>query len=301
MNANRREVVVTGMGAVSPFGVGVEPLWNGIIAGRSGVDSIEDLLDLDPAIYPVRYAAAVRNFCVDDYLKRHCEVRVEKSAQMGLVAAREALAQAGLLTNLEATVPNANPVAIVVGSGHGPCHEADAGYHEYFTRGPRAVRPATLAKSMFNSLSSNLSIHFGLTGANLVIASACSSGTMAIGLAAVLIRDGFVDRVLCGGALMHRLRNQSSRGGPICASWPGTLNRTRHPDRLTHSATAWSPAKVRPWLCSSHEHIAARTIGDGAGLWHIECRAPHYGPDSGRSGRCHACLLGRRGPEERAR
>jgi 3-oxoacyl-[acyl-carrier-protein] synthase II len=200
MNLNRREVVVTGMGAVSPFGIGVGPLWSGVSAGHSGIDWIDDILDLDPAIYPIHYAAAVKNFCVDDHLKRHCEVRTEKSVQMGLVAGHEALCQAGLFRHEEMGICVPNPVAVVVGSGHGPCHEADAGYQAYFTRGPRAVRPATLAKSMFNSLSSNLSIHFGLTGANLVIASACSSGTMAIGLAAILIRDGFVDRALCGGA-----------------------------------------------------------------------------------------------------
>src|SRR5580704_14570158 len=200
MIANRREVVVTGMGAVSPFGIGVGPLWSGVSAGQSGIDWIDDVLELDPAIYPIRYAAAVKNFSVDEHLKRHCEVRNEKSVQMALVAAREALAQAGLLTPDERPVPEANPVAVIAGSGHGPCHEADAGYHEYFTRGPRSVRPATLAKSMFNSLSSNLSIHFGLTGTNFVVASACSSGTLAIGLAAILIRNGFVDRALCGGA-----------------------------------------------------------------------------------------------------
>jgi 3-oxoacyl-[acyl-carrier-protein] synthase II len=200
MNGNRRDVVITGMGAVSPFGIGVGPLWSSVSAGRSGIDWIDDVLELDPAIYPIRYAAAVKNFRVDDHLKRHCEVRAEKSVQLGLVAAHEALEQAGLLRQEETEICVANPVAVVVGSGHGPCHEADAGYHEYFTRGPRAVRPATLAKSMFNSLSSNLSIHFGLTGANFVIASACSSGTLAIGIAAVLIRDGFVDRALCGGA-----------------------------------------------------------------------------------------------------
>ena len=200
MNENRREVVVTGLGAVSPVGIGVEPLWNAMRAGQSGIDWIEDTLDLDPSFYPTRYAGAVKQFCIDEHLQRHCEVRGEKSVQMGLVAAREALAQAGLLAEGDTAMPDANPVAVIAGSGHGPCHEADGAYHEYYSRGPRAVRPATLAKSMFNSLSSNLSIHFGLTGVNLVIASACSSGTLAIGMAAILIRSGFVDRALCGGA-----------------------------------------------------------------------------------------------------
>jgi 3-oxoacyl-[acyl-carrier-protein] synthase II len=200
MNPSRREVVVTGMGAVSPLGIGVARLWQGIRAGQSGIDWIEDTLDLDPSFYPTRYAGAVKQFAVDEHLNRHCEVRNEKSVQMGLVAAREALAQAGLLTADELLIPEANPVAVIAGSGHGPCHEADGAYREYYSRGPRAVRPATLAKSMFNSLSSNLSIHFQLTGANFVIASACSSGTLAIGQAAILIRSGFVDCVLCGGA-----------------------------------------------------------------------------------------------------
>jgi 3-oxoacyl-[acyl-carrier-protein] synthase II len=200
MSGTRREVVVTGMGAVSPFGIGVAPLWRGIRAGQSGIDWIEDTLDLNPSLYPTRYAGAVKQFSVDEHLKRHCEVRGEKSVQMGLVAAREALAQAGLLTADELAIPETNPIFVIAGSGHGPCHEADGAYQEYYSRGPRAVRPATLAKSMFNSLSSNLSIHFGLTGANLVIAAACSSGTLAIGMAAALIRSGFIDRALCGGA-----------------------------------------------------------------------------------------------------
>jgi 3-oxoacyl-[acyl-carrier-protein] synthase II len=200
MTGSRREVVVTGMGAVSPLGVGVDALWNGVSAGQSGIDWIEDTLHLDPSVYPTRFAGAVKQFSVDVHLKRHSEVRQEKSVQMGLVAAREALGRAGLLTLDDLPILEANPVAVIAGSGHGPCHEADGAYHEYYSRGPRGVRPATLAKSMFNSLSSNLSIHFGLTGTNFVIASACSSGTLAIGLAAVLIRTGFVDRALCGGA-----------------------------------------------------------------------------------------------------
>src|ERR1700730_15873821 len=117
VNGNRREVAVTGMGAVSPFGIGVGPLWSGVSGGHSGINWIEDVLDLDPAIYPIRYAAAVKNFSVDEHLKRHCEVRNEKSVQMGLAAAREALAQAGLLTPDELPVPDANPVAVIAGSG----------------------------------------------------------------------------------------------------------------------------------------------------------------------------------------
>ena len=296
MNANRREVVVTGMGAVSPFGIGVEPLWSGVSGGHSGINWIEDVLDLDPAIYPIRYAAAVKNFSVDEHLKRHCEVRNEKSVQMGLVAARQALAQAGLLTPDDLPVPEANPVAVIAGSGHGPCHEADAGYHEYFTRGPRSVRPATLAKSMFNSLSSNLSIHFGLTGTNLVIASACSSGTLAIGLAAILIRNGFVERALCGGA-------EAPLTQAIFTGWTNMRVMARHSE----------PQKAsRPFDAKRNGLV----LGEGAAMVVLESRvaaerravktlatvlghgassnAHHItAPDSGGPGRSHAVMPGR--------
>jgi beta-ketoacyl-acyl-carrier-protein synthase II len=198
MSESRREVVVTGMGAVTPFGVGVAPLWNGVRAGHSGIDWIKSLGELDPENYPVRYAGEVAGFDVDKLLAKHSEVRLEKSVQMGLVAAQEALAQAGLLN--DAVREEANPIAVLAGSGHGPCHELDVPYEAYFTRGPRAVRPTSIPKAMFNSLSSQLSIHFGLTGANHVIASACTSGTAAIGLGTLFIRQGWADIVLCGGA-----------------------------------------------------------------------------------------------------
>jgi 3-oxoacyl-[acyl-carrier-protein] synthase II len=200
MQKKGHTVVVTGMGAVSPFGPRASALWNAICAGKCGIDWIQSLGTLDPETYPVRYAAEVRNFDVDSSLKKHCEVRLEKSVQMGLVAAQEALEQARLLTDGALIQPEANPVSVIVGSGHGASHESEGQYGAYFTRGPRAVRPTTIAKGMFNSLSSQLSIHFGMTGANHVIASACSSGTAAVGLATLLIRQGYAEIVLCGGA-----------------------------------------------------------------------------------------------------
>jgi 3-oxoacyl-[acyl-carrier-protein] synthase II len=188
------------MGAVTPFGVGVNALWDGARTGRSGVDWIESLPDLDPQIYPVRYGAEVKCFVVDEHLRQHCEVRLEKDVQMGLVAAREALGQAQLLDPSDKLLDPSIRIEAIVGSGHGPCHEAEVGYSTFFQRGPAAIRPTTIPKSMFNSLSSNLSIHFGMSGTNLVIASACASGASAIGLATVLIRHGYADIVLAGGA-----------------------------------------------------------------------------------------------------
>jgi 3-oxoacyl-[acyl-carrier-protein] synthase II len=200
MNGGRREVVVTGIGAVSPFGVGATLLWKSASEGQSGIDWIESLGELNPDNYPVRYAGEVRNFDVDRLLTKQTEVRIEKSVQMALVAAQEALNQAGLVTDGATLQDGVNPISVIAGSGHGACHETEGPFEAFFTRGPRSVRPTTIPKCMFNSLSCHLSIHFGLTGTNHVIASACSSGTAAIGLASILIRSGCADIVLCGGA-----------------------------------------------------------------------------------------------------
>ena len=131
---------------------------------------------------------------------------------MGLVAAREALNQAGLLDPTERMLDPTLRIATIVGSGHGPCHEAERGYSAFFQRSPAAVRPTTIPKSMFNSLSSSISIHFALTGTNLVVASACALGAAAIGLAMLFVRHGYADIVLAGGA-------DSPLAPAIFASW----------------------------------------------------------------------------------
>ena len=200
MSELQREVVVTGIGAVTPFGIGVDALWDGVRNGYSGVDWIQLLPNLDPSNYPVRFGAEVKGFSVDEHLKQHCDIRCERSVQMGLVASREALSQAQLLDSADHPRDTSLRIEVIVGSGHGPCHEAEVGHSTFLQRGPAAVRPSTIPKSMFNSLSSNASIHFGLTGTNLVIASACASGASAIGLATILIRHGYADIVLAGGA-----------------------------------------------------------------------------------------------------
>ena len=124
--------------------------------------------ELDPEHYPVRYGGEVTDFDVDRLMKKHCEVRLEKSVQMGLVAAQEALEQAALLDDDQRVSNELPPVTTLMGSGHGPYHETEIQYAAYFARGPRVVRPSTISKAMFNCLSSHSSIHFGLTGANFV-------------------------------------------------------------------------------------------------------------------------------------
>lgn len=200
MRDAHREPVVTGMGAVTPFGVGVNALWNGVCAGRSGVDWFDISPDLDPTSYPVRYGGEVKGFNVDDHLQKHCDVRLERSVQMGLVATQEALRQARLLDASDELLDAAMRIEAIVGSAGGAIYELDGCYADFFQRGPRNVSAKSIPKLMFNSLSSNLSIYFGMTGSNFVVASACAAGATAIGLAAILVRHGYADIVLAGGA-----------------------------------------------------------------------------------------------------
>lgn len=193
---NGVEVVVTGMGVVSAFGVGRERLWSNLSRGVSGIRWISAF---DAANWPVRFAGEVPDFDAERFLKRHTGLRRDRGLQFGLVAAAEALREAGLLNENDEIVSH-RPVAAVVGSGLGPCFEAEFAYGCFFEKGPQAVRPTTVPKSMFNSLSSNLSIYFGLRGSNFVVASACASGASAIGHALMAIKSGMEDIVVCGGA-----------------------------------------------------------------------------------------------------
>jgi 3-oxoacyl-(acyl-carrier-protein) synthase len=252
MKANCRDVVVSGLGAVSPFGAGVLALWDNVRRGTSAVDWIECLGELDPHLYPVRYAAEVKGFTAAHHLKNHCPGRLGKTAKMGLVAAREALQQAQLLDENEHVRAADSRVSVIIGSGHGPCHETEGGYEAFFLKGPAAVRPTTVPKCMFNSLSSNVSIHFGLTGANHVIASACSSASTAIGLALMMVRHGYADIVLCGGA-------DAPLTPPLFSSWTKLRVLAEHEDPKRAS---------RPF----DRHRNGLVLGEGAAMAVIESR-----------------------------
>jgi 3-oxoacyl-(acyl-carrier-protein) synthase len=191
-----RDVVITGMGAVTPCGVGCGPLWDDVSQGRN---AIRWITCFDVAGWPVRFAGEVRDCDAAAILSRPHGSRRDRSVQFGLVAAREALQQAKLLDGNERLVAN-ETAGVIAGSGLGPCMEAEFSYGCFFGRGRQAVRPMTVPKSMHNALSSHLSIYFGLRGGSHTVAAACASGAIAIGQTWMAIRAGQEDIVLCGGA-----------------------------------------------------------------------------------------------------
>lgn len=247
-----REAVVTGMGAVTPLGIGVEPLWGGVCEGRSGIDWLSYADELDPQQFPVRFAGEVKEFDVQQHLARNCEVRLEKGVQMGLAAARQALGQARLIDEQDDLLDASLAISTIVGSGQGACHETEFACNSFKARGVRGLRPSSVPRCMYNAISSNVSIYFGLRGTNHTIASACSSGTAAIGMAYRDIKHGYADIVLCGGT-------DSPLAKVVFGCWTSLRVLARNED---------PKQACRPF----DENRRGMAIGEGAGMLVLESR-----------------------------
>ncbi|MBB4196977.1 beta-ACP synthase [Rhodoblastus sphagnicola] len=187
-----RRVVVTGMGSVSAAGTGVEPLWRAARDGQSCVGALEVR---QPYGGRIKISAQVRDFDVDARLEPGVAPFADRFAAYALVAADEAFAQAGL----DRAVRQGPRCAALLGTGIGGMHTIDDGiYSVYFAnKRPEALTVPKLIPSAGPAL---LSMRFGATGPCFAVASACSSGAQAIGLAMQMIRSGMIDRAIVGGA-----------------------------------------------------------------------------------------------------
>jgi 3-oxoacyl-[acyl-carrier-protein] synthase II len=199
-HAGRRRVVVTGMGALSALGQGVEATWAGLVAGRSGV---ERLAAYDPSRVASRIAAEVRDFDASAVLDRKDLRRTDRYIQFGLVAAREAMDGAGLPTRLEGEL--AERTGVILGSGLGGTHTLFDGVVTGALRGPDRISPFFIPMGISNVGSGQIAIHFGPLGPNFATVSACATGGHAIGEAWETIRRDDADVMLAGGveAPMH--------------------------------------------------------------------------------------------------
>ena len=167
----KKRVVVTGTGVVSPLGCGTGEFWSQLSQGKSGIRSISLF---DTADFDVKFAGEISDFDPSFGLRRKPPRSRDRAVKLAFVAAAEALRQSGLTGDEDQLLVD-YPVATIIGTGHGPCHEVELGMDAYYGQGLRAVNPMTIPRSMYNAMSSNLSIHFGLQGPNHVLVSACSS------------------------------------------------------------------------------------------------------------------------------
>jgi 3-oxoacyl-[acyl-carrier-protein] synthase II len=191
-------VVITGIGVVSPFGVGRETFWQHISHGCSGTRAITQF---DASSYPCQVAAAVPPVSIEDAAPlegddrqdgRADPKRYSRAALFGVIAAREAWNDAGL----HAGHPNAG---VLIGSGGGGIDVGEKQYEDFFTTGGRHVTPYAIAVGICGMVSSEISISLGLRGISHVLSCGCTSSTDAIGYAASLIRSGDYDVLLSGG------------------------------------------------------------------------------------------------------
>lgn len=189
----KRRVVVTGIGALTPIGLTVEGLWEGLHARRSAVTTVSRF---DPSPFRSHLAAEVRDFTVLDHLEQKRARRLDRYGQFAVVAARMALADAAVRLEAE----DRDRVGTMMGTALGGVGYAEEQLGNYLTGGLRAV-DATLALAVFGGAAScNIAIELGAHGPNSTNAMSCASGTIAIGEGFRQVRDGYADVMVCGGA-----------------------------------------------------------------------------------------------------
>ncbi len=186
-----RRVVVTGLGVASSLGCEVEEFWRRLIRGDSGVVALEDEAF---ASLPTRIGAVAEGYQERDHFDRKELHRLSRSSQLAVVAASQAVRQAGLT----ADGVDRSEVAVLIGSSIGGFSASDHFFRDYYLHGQRG--PLTIPTSMNTAPSSNVSIRFGFGGPLINVDAACASGSHSIGYAFSLIRAGALDIALAGGA-----------------------------------------------------------------------------------------------------
>lgn len=192
---SRRRVVVTGMGMLTPLGTDVPSSWQGILAGRSGIGLIEHT---DLSAFTTRFGGSIKGFKVEEYLAPKEARRLDLFIQYGLAASFQAVRNSGL----EVTDGNRDRIGVAMGAGIGGLTNIENNSRSLHEQGPGKISPFFVPGSIINMISGFLSIHLGVQGPNYAIATACTTGTHSIGMAARNIAYGEADVMIAGGAEM---------------------------------------------------------------------------------------------------
>ncbi|MFW6362925.1 MAG: beta-ketoacyl-ACP synthase II [Spirochaeta sp.] len=196
MSNEKTQVVITGMGAISPIGKSVPELWDAIKAGRSGAGPITRF---DTTDFATTYAAEVKNFDARDYMDARDARKMDRFAQYSVAAAKEALHDAGLLADDKLAHTYSERTAIILGVGIGGFETFEASLRTLVEKGPSRVPPMTIPKLIANIGPGNIGIVYGVYGPAFSLATACASGTDALTNAKRWIESGIVDVVIAGG------------------------------------------------------------------------------------------------------
>ena len=190
---NKRRVVVTGLGIVSPVGNDVATAWKNI---REGVSGIGPVTHFDASTFPTRIAGEVRDFNPETYIPHKDVKKMDPFIHYGVAASVQALNDAGLSTHEH----DAERIGVAVGAGIGGIHTIEKTAITYHEHGQRKISPFFVPSSIINMASGNLSIMLGLKGPNIACVTACTTATHNIGLAMRMIQYGDADAMVAGGA-----------------------------------------------------------------------------------------------------
>lgn len=186
-------VVVTGVGAVTPVGIGADTTWQSILHGVSGVAPITAF---DPEGFAARIAAEVKDFDPTEFIDRKVVKHLDRFAQFAVTAAKMAMSDAGL----EITEALAPDVGVVIGSGIGGVATWEKQHSVIIEKGPHRVSPYMIPMMISDMAAGAVSIDTGARGPNMSVVTACASGTNAIGEATEMIRRGSAKAIITGGA-----------------------------------------------------------------------------------------------------
>ncbi len=259
---NKRRVVVTGMGMLSPVGLNVDESWRNILAGVSGVGPVEDF---DTSEYSTKIWAKVKNLNIEDHMSLKDARRMDLFTQYGMVAADEALADANLVIDEELSYR----AGVAVGAGIGGILTITNNQERLMAGGPRKVSPFFIPAGIINMVAGQISIKHRLKGPNISVVTACTTGTHNIGLAGRMIAHGDADVMICGGAEMTNT--------PLClAGFSAVRSLSKRNDE---------PEKAsRPWDKDRDGFV----MGEGAGILVLE----EYEHAKARNAKIYAELVG---------
>lgn len=188
----KKRVVVTGMGVISPVGTGLNKFWDSLVKGKSGIDKITRF---DTSDLPSRIAGEVRDFNPEAYIEKKELKRLDRFTQFAISATKMALEDA----DLDLSTVDKTRIGVILGSGIGGNATWEEQHSILLSKGPKRVSPFFIPMMIVNMASGQVSMAFGLKGPNFTVVTACASGTNAIGEAFRTLQRGDADIIISGG------------------------------------------------------------------------------------------------------
>jgi len=188
----KRRVVVTGVGMITPLGIGVNDSWNALLKGKSGIRRITQF---DATDFQTKIAGEVEGFVPEDYIEIKEIKKMDRFIHFAIAAATMAISDAGL----KITEANAERTGVMVGSGMGGLHAIEHYHSVYLEKGPRRISPFFIPMLVVNLASGQISIKFGAKGPNSAVATACATGSHSVGDAFKIIQRSDADVMIAGG------------------------------------------------------------------------------------------------------